>query len=105
MWSRLPALLAGIVIALASSPTPAAGDEPREEPTTPNSHDAPGDKTGGEIGGEMGGETSVRDATAEPQPSPTPGSSNRASVRRYLDSIDPNAWLRRFGKVEKRERR
>ena len=40
-----------------------------------------------------------------PAPAPAPGDSNRGSVRRYVESIDPSSWLRRFGKVESRERR
>jgi len=91
--ARLPAALAGLVIALAIAPAPAAADEPREKPSVPrpgNHRESLGDAPG----------PAVNLPSA-----PAPGDANRASVRRYVESIDPSSWLRRFGKVESRERR
>jgi hypothetical protein len=89
----LPAALAGLVITLAIAPAPAAADEPREKPSAPR----PGNHRGS-----LG---DAQDSTTNPPAAPAPGDSNRASVRRYVESIDPSSWLRRFGKVESRERR
>ena len=88
-----------IVIALASPskpaagdpPKPAAGDEPAQKPALPGSHD------------DSGGRQAARGGAPEPPLSPPPASSNRASVKRYVEGIEPSSWLRRFGEVEIRE--
>jgi len=61
--------------------------------------------------GVSGGEPAARSERAVHRPpravdaTPVPGRPlTRAGERSYVESIDPAAWLARFGEVEKRER-
>ncbi len=88
--ARLAAVLAGGAIAL-SSPAGLASGEPKSEPPSLRDDAEPRPEPGS--------------AVKEPAPSPPPATSNRARVQRYVESIEPTRWLRRFGEVEIRDRR